>query len=56
VLQLRHFLNQLARHFLAVAIQHPHVVEIEQCVFDTGEAGAATAFDDDDVLGLAGNI
>ena len=43
VLQLHHFLNQLTRHFLSVAIQYARVVEIEQCVLDAGETGAAAA-------------
>lgn len=43
-------------HFLSVAIQHACVVEVKLRVLDTGKTSVAATFDDNDVLGLVGDI
>ena len=41
-----------SRHGLAAAVKHTGVVEEEQCILDTGEAGTLTALDDNDIACL----
>ena len=43
-------LNQLTDHGLAITVQHARAVAKEQCIFDTREALALAALDDNDIL------
>ena len=47
--ELFNCLNQFTGHCLAITVEHAGVVAEEQGVFDTGEALALAALDDNDI-------
>ena len=54
ILELLHGQNQLTGYFLSVTKQHPCIVRHKQGVFDAGEAGTATSFYNNHILGQLG--